>query len=117
MIKFQIGPTCITKEEFASNLNYEGLEFGYIPDVYDKWEQDGITYYRTLLDGVVFLVMTDDESLFPEVIKTEDKTELYSFRWLEEFVHTARISGPAFYETFIQEMERYVAINRIKFFS
>lgn len=113
MERFTIGPMCVTKDDFKKELEKNGLKYGYIARLYDKFEQDGMTIFRILIGGIPYTVVTDDESCYPEIQEeTEKKAEPYSFEWLVDTVYDAELAGPVSYEVLLRQLQRYIQIQK-----
>ena len=80
MERFTIGPMCVTKDDFKKELEKNGLKYGYIARLYEKFKQDDMTVFRILIGGIPYTVLTDNESSYPEIQEeTGKKVEPYFF--------------------------------------
>ena len=115
MQKFLIGPMCVTKEDFEKQLNSCGLKFGYIKRLYEKWKDGDLTYFRIILEGSPFVIVTDDENSYPEIQEeTGKKVEPYSFEWLVDTVYNAELAGPVSYEVLLRQLQRYIQFQKAR---
>ena len=115
MQKFLIGPMCVTKEDFEQQLNSCGLKFGYIKRLYEKWKDGDLTYFRIILEGCPFVIVTDDENSYPEIQEeTGKKIEEYSLEWLDELIYNTKLAGPISSEALLSELEMYLRVNKAK---
>lgn len=113
MQKFNIGPMCVTKEDFEKQLNSCGLKFGYIKRLYEKWKDGDLTYFRIILEGSPFVIVTDDESSYPEIQEeTGKKIEEYSLEWLENLFYQSTIVGPISYESLMPQLQMYIRVKK-----
>lgn len=109
---FQIGPMNVSREEFKAELKKNGFPYGYIPNVYEKFKQENLTFFRILIEGCPFVVATDDEKSYPEVSEeTGKKIEPYSFEWLVDLEERARLCGPTFHDVLMSELQRYIRVQ------
>lgn len=115
MQKFNIGPMCVTKEDFEKQLNSCGLKFGYIKRLYEKWKDGDLTYFRIIIEGSPFVIVTDDENSYPEIQEeTGKKIEEYSLEWLDELIYNTKLAGPISSEALLSELEMYLRVNKAK---
>ena len=115
MQKFSIGPMCVTKEDFEQQLNSYSLKFGYIKRLYEKWKDGDLTYFRIILEGRPFVIVTDDENSYPEIQEeTGKKIEEYSLEWLDELIYNTKLAGPISSEALLLELEMYFRVNKAK---
>lgn len=115
MQKFLIGPMCVTKEDFEQQLNSCGLKFGYIKRLYEKWKDGDLTYFRIIIEGSPFMIVTDDESSYPEIQEETGKKikiEPYSLEWLENLIYDSNIIGPSFYESLMRHLQMYIRVKK-----
>ncbi len=112
MQMFRIGPMRVTREEFKHQLKKLGLKFGYVKNLYEKWTENGLTFYRIVIEDTPYIVITDEENCFPEISGTSKKIEPYSFEWLVELEERARLCGPSFYEVLLRELQTYIRIQK-----
>jgi len=113
MQQFMIGPMCVTKEEFEQQLNSCGLKFGYIKRLYEKWKAGDLIYYRILIEGSPFVIVTDDESSYPEIQEDSEKEiEPYSLEWLENLFYQSTIVGPISYESLLPQLRDYIRVKK-----
>ena len=113
MQKFLIGPMCVTKEDFEQQLNSCGLKFGYIKRLYEKWKDGDLTYFRIIIEGSPFMIVTDDESSYPEIQEeTGKKIKPYSLEWLEYLSYDSNIIGPSFYESLMRHLQMYIRVKK-----
>lgn len=115
MQKFLIGPMCVTKEDFEQQLNSCGLKFGYIKRLYEKWKDGDLTYFRIIIEGSPFMIVTDDESSYPEIQEETGKKikiEPYSLEWLENLFYQSTIVGPISYESLMPQLEMYIRVKK-----
>lgn len=109
MQKFLIGPMCVTKEDFKQQLKKNGLKFGYIKRLYEKWKDDDLTYFRVIIEDCPFVIVTDDEKSYPEISEEiGKKVEPYSFEWLVELEDRANLCGPPFYGVLLNGLQMYI---------
>lgn len=115
MLKFMIGPMCVTEDDFKQQLKENGLKFGYIKRLYEKWKDDDLTYFRVIIEGCPFVIFTDDENSYPEIEEeTEKKIEEYSLEWLNELIYNTKLAGPISSEALLSELEMYLRVNKAK---
>lgn len=115
MERFTIGPMCVTKDDFKKELEKNGLKYGYIASLYEKFKQDDMTVFRILIGGIPYTVFTDNESSYPEIQEeTGKKVEPYSFEWLVDTVHNAELAGPVFYEVLLRQLQRYIQFQKAR---
>lgn len=115
MQEFLIGPMCVTKEDFEKQLNSCGLKFGYIKRLYEKWKDGDLTYFRIIIEGSPFVIVTDDENGYPEIQEDSEKEiEPYSLDWLENLFYQSTIVGPISYESLMPQLQMYVRVNKAK---
>ena len=113
MQKFLIGPMCVTKEDFKQQLKENGLKFGYIKRLYEKWKDDDLTYFRIIIEGSPFVIVTDDENSYPEIQEeTGKKIEEYSLEWLENLFYQSTIVGPLSYESLMPQLQMYIRVKK-----
>lgn len=113
MQQFLIGPMCVTKEEFEQKLNSCGLKFGYIKRLYEKWKDGDLTYFRIILEGSPFVIVTDDENSYPEIQEDSEKEiEPYSLEWLENLFYQSTIVGPLSYESLMPQLQMYIRVKK-----
>jgi hypothetical protein len=106
---------CVTKEDFKQQLKENGLKFGYIKRLYEKWKDDDLTYFRVILEGCPFVICTDDENSYPEIEEeTGKKIEAYSLEWLGELIYNTKLAGPISSEALLSELEMYFRVNKAK---
>lgn len=109
---FQIGAMNVSREEFKAELKKNGFPYGYIPNVYEKFKQEKLTFFRILIEGCPFVVATDDEKSYPEVSEeTGKKIEPYSFEWLVDLEERARLCGPIFHDVLMSELQMYIRVQ------
>lgn len=102
----------VSREEFKAELKKNGFPYGYIPNVYEKFKQEHLTFFRILIEGCPFVVATDDEKSYPEVSEeTGKKIEPYSFEWLVDLEERARLCGPTFHDVLMRELQRYIRVQ------
>lgn len=110
---FTIGPMCVTKEDFEQQLNSCGLKFGYIKRLYEKWKDGDLTYFRIIIEGSPFVIVTDDENSYPEIHEeTGKKIEEYSLEWLEDLFYQSTIVGPISYESLMPQLQMYIRVKK-----
>ena len=115
MQEFLIGQMCVTKEDFEQQLKENGLKFGYIKRLYEKWKDGDLTYYRIILEGSPFVIVTDDENNYPEIQEeTGKKIEEGSLEWLDELIYNTKLAGPISSEALLSELEMYLRVNKAK---
>ena len=115
MTSFMIGPMCVTEDDFKHQLKKNGLKFGYIKRLYEKWKDNDLTYFRVIIEGCPFVICTNDENSYPEVEEeTEKKIEEYSLEWLENLFYQSTIVGPISYESLMPQLQMYVRVNKAK---
>ena len=115
MERFTIGPMCVTKDDFKKELEKNGLKYGYIASLYEKFKQDDMTVFRILIGGIPYTVFTNNESSYPEIQEeTGKKVEPYSFEWLVNVVEDARLAGPISYEILLKQLQMYIRVNKKK---
>lgn len=113
MQKFSIGTMCVTKEDFEQQLNSCSLKFGYIKRLYEKWKDGNLTYFRIILEGRPFVIVTDDENSYPEIQEeTGKKIEEYSLEWLENLFYQSTIVGPISYESLMPQLKMYIRVKK-----
>lgn len=113
MQEFLIGPMCVTKEDFKKQLEKNGLEFGYIKRLYEKWKDGDLTYFRVIIEGCPFVICTDDENSYPEIKEeTEKDIEPYSLEWLENLFYQSTIVGPLSYESLMPQLQMYIRVKK-----
>ena len=113
MQKFLIGPMIVTKEDFEQQLKKNGLKFGYIKRLYEKWKDDDLTYFRVIIEGCPFVICTDDENSYPEIEEeTEKEIEPYSLEWLENKFYQSTIVGPLSYESLMPQLQMYIRVKK-----
>lgn len=115
MERFMIGPMCVTKDDFKKELEKNGLKYGYIARLYEKFKQDDMTVFRILIGGIPYTVLTDNESNYPEIQEeTEKKIEIepYSLEWLENLIYDSDIIGPSFYESLLRHLQTYIRVKK-----
>lgn len=113
MQEFLIGPMCVTKEDFEQQLNSCGLKFGYIKRLYEKWKDGDLTYFRIILEGSPFVIVTDDENSYPEIYEDSEKEiEQYSLEWLENLFYQSTIVGPLSYESLMPQLQMYIRVKK-----
>ncbi|WP_405326080.1 hypothetical protein [Fibrobacter sp.] len=113
MQQFLIGPMCVTKEDFEQKLNSCGLKFGYIKRLYEKWKDGDLTYFRIILEGSPFVIVTDDENSYPEIQEDSEKEiEPYSLEWLENLFYQSTIVGPLSYESLMPQLQMYIRVKK-----
>ena len=100
MTSFMIGPMCVTEDDFKHQLKKNGLKFGYIKRLYEKWKDNDLTYFRVIIEGCPFVICTDDENSYPEIEEeTGKKIEEYSLEWLENLFYQSTFVGPISFES------------------
>lgn len=115
MTEFLIGPMCVTEDDFKQQLKENGLKFGYIKRLYEKWKDGDLTYFRIIIEGCPFVIVTDDENSYPEIQEeTGKKIEEYSLEWLNELIYNTKLAGPISYEALLSELEMYLRVNKAK---
>lgn len=113
MTSFMIGPMCVTEDDFKQQLKENGLKFGYIKRLYEKWKDGDLTYFRIILEGVPFVIVTDDENSYPEIQEeTGKKIEEYSLEWLEDLFYQSTIVGPISYESLMPQLQMYIRVKK-----
>ena len=115
MQKFMIGPMCVTEDDFEQQLKKNGLKFGYIKRLYEKWKDGDLTYFRIILEGCPFVIVTDDENSYPEIQEQTGKKieiEPYSLEWLENLIYDSNIIGPSFYESLLRHLQTYYNVKK-----
>lgn len=113
MQKFLIGSMCVTKEDFEQQLNSCGLKFGYIKRLYEKWKDGDLTYFRIIIEGSPFIIVTDDENSYPEIQEDSEKEiEPYSLEWLENLFYQSTIVGPISYESLMPQLQMYIRVKK-----
>lgn len=115
MERFTIGPMCVTKDDFKKELEKNGLKYGYIASLYEKFKQDDMTVFRILIGGIPYTVLTDDESSYPEIQEETGKKieiEPYSLEWLENLIYDSNIIGPSFYESLLRHLQMYIRVKK-----
>ena len=113
MQQFLIGPMCVTKEDFEQKLNSCGLKFGYIKRLYEKWKDGDLTYFRIILEGSPFVIVTDDENSYPEIQEDSEKEiEPYSLEWLENLFYQSTIVGQLSYESLMPQLQMYIRVKK-----
>lgn len=113
MQNFMIGPMCVTKEDFEQQLKENGLKFGYIKRLYEKWKDGDLTYFRIILEGSQFVIVTDDENSYPEIQEDSEKEiEPYSLEWLENLFYQSTIVGPLSYESLMPQLQMYISVKK-----
>ena len=113
MKKFLIGPMCVTEDDFKQQLKKNGLKFGYIKRLYKKWKDGDLTYFRIILEGSPFVIVTDDENSYPEIQEeTGKKIEPYSLEWLENLFYQSTIVGPISYESLMPQLQMYIRVKK-----
>ena len=63
---FQINAMNVSRDDFKRELEKNGLKYGYIPRLYEKFKQGEMTCFRLMIKDCQFVVVTDDESSYPE---------------------------------------------------
>lgn len=115
MERFTIGPMCVAKDDFKKELEKNGLKYGYIKRLYEKFKQDNMIVFRILIDGIPYTVVTDKESSYPEIQEeTGKKVEPYSFEWLVDTVYNAELAGPVSYEVLLRQLQRYIQFQKAR---
>lgn len=115
MERFTIGPMCVTKDDFKKELEKNGLKYGYIASLYEKFKQDDMTVFRILIGGIPYTVVTDNESSYPEIQEeTGKKIEPYSFEWLVDTVYNAELAGQVSYELLLRQLQRYIQFQKAR---
>lgn len=115
MERFTIGPMCVTKDDFKKELEKNGLKYGYIARLYEKFKQDDMTVFRILIGGIPYTVFTDNESSYPKIQEeTGKKVEPYSFEWLVDTVYDAELAGPVSYEVLLRQLQRYIQFQKAR---
>ena len=110
---FTIGPMCVTKEDFKKELEKNGLKYGYIARLYEKWNDGDLTYFRIIIEGSPFTIVTDDERSYPELEEdTEKDIEPCSLEWLENLFYQSTIVGPISYESLLPQLQTYVRVKK-----
>lgn len=110
---FTIGPMCVTKEDFKKELEKNGLKYGYIARLYEKWKDGDLTYFRIIIEGSPFTIVTDDENSYPEIQEVSEKEiEQYSLEWLESLFYQSTIVGPISYESLMPKLEMYIRVKK-----
>lgn len=115
MERFTIGPMCVTKDDFKKELEKNGLKYGYIASLYEKFKQDDMTVFRILIGGIPYTVVTDNESNYPEIQEETGKKieiEPYSLEWLENLIYDSNIIGPSFYESLLRHLQTYYNVKK-----
>lgn len=113
MQEFLIGPMCVTKEDFEQQLKKNGLKFGYIKRLYEKWKDGDLTYFRIILEGSPFVIVTDNENSYPEIQEDSEKEiEPYSLEWLENLFYQSTIVGPLSYEQLMPQLQMYIRVKK-----
>jgi hypothetical protein len=113
MQQFMIGPMCVTKDDFEQQLKKNGFKFGYIKRLYEKWKDDGLTFFRVIIEGCPFVIVTDEENSYPEIQEeTGKKIEPYSLEWLENLFYQSTIVGPISYESLLPQLRDYIRVKK-----
>ena len=113
MTSFMIGPMCVTEDDFKHQLKKNGLKFGYIKRLYEKWKDNDLTYFRVIIEGCPFVICTDDENSYPEIEEeTGKKIEEYSLEWLENLFYQSTIVGPISYESLMPQLQMYIRVKK-----
>ena len=106
---------CVAKDDFKKELEKNGLKYGYIKRLYEKFKQDNMIVFRILIDGIPYTVVTDNESSYPEIQEeTGKKVEPYSFEWLVDTVYNAELAGPVSYEVLLRQLQRYIQFQKAR---
>lgn len=117
MKEFLIGPMCVTEDDFKQQLKKNGLKFGYIKRLYEKWKDGNLTFFRIIIEGCPFVIVTNDENSYPEIQEeTEKKIEEYSLEWLENLFYQSTIVGPISYESLMPQLQMYIRVKKAKQF-
>ena len=118
MTSFMIGPMCVTEDDFKHQLKKNGLKFGYIKRLYEKWKDNDLTYFRVIIEGCPFVICTDDENSYPEIEEeTGKKIEEYSLEWLENLFYQSTIVGPISYESLMPQLQMYIRVKKAEQFN
>lgn len=100
------------KKILKTSWKKHGLKFGYIKNLYEKWIENGLTFYRIIIEGTPYIVVTDNENSYPEISENTGKNvKPYSFEWLIELEERARLCGPSFYEILLRELQMYIRVQ------
>ena len=112
---FQINAMNVSREKFKLELEKNGIKYGYIPRLYEKFKQGKMTCFRLVIEDHQFVVVTDDESSYPEIQEeTGKKIEKYSLEWLDELIYNTKLAGPISSEALLSELEMYLRVNKAK---
>lgn len=112
---FQINAINVSRDKFKLELEKNGLKYGYIPRLYEKFKQCEMTCFRLVIGDYQFVVVTDDESSYPEIQEeTGKKIEPYSLEWLENLIYESNIIGPSFYESLLRHLQMYIRVKKSK---
>ena len=112
---FQINAMNVSRNDFKRELEKNGLKYGYIPRLYEKFKQGKMTCFRLVIEGYQFVVLTDDESSYPEIQEETGKKieiEPYSLEWLGNLVYDANVIGPSFYESLMRHLQMYIRVKK-----
>lgn len=112
---FQINAMNVSRDDFKRELEKNGLKYGYIPRLYKKFKQGEMTCFHLMIKDYQFVVVTDDESSYPEIQEeTGKKIEEYSLEWLGELIYNTKLAGPISSEALLSELEMYLRVNKAK---
>lgn len=108
-----IGPMCVTEDGFKQQLKENGLKFGYVKHMYEKWKDGDLTYFRIIIEGSPFVIVTDDEDSYPEIHEENGKKiDEYSLEWLENLFYQSTIVGPISYESLMPQLQMYIRVKK-----